>query len=248
MNTAGPRPELLPLGQDGILVRFSSLLDDRANRAAMAFSARVRSLGVPAVTETATALSSALVRFDPVAAPRRQVAKALADLIAERDWYSAPLPEGRRRWTIPAAFGGDPGPQFDEAAAMANRSGSEAIADLTGQALRVLALGFAPGQPYLGTLPDHWNIPRQTALTREVPAGAIVVAVSQIVLFAAPAPTGWRQVGLCGFRCYRPGTEEPFPLRAGDEVTFEAVGRAELDRILTLDADGLGGAKCETIA
>ena len=46
--------------------------------------------------------------------------------------------------------------------AAARRSLSEAR-------VRVTALGFAPGQPYLGELPEAWDIPRQQALTPKVP-------------------------------------------------------------------------------
>jgi allophanate hydrolase subunit 1 len=69
--------------------------------------------------------------------------------------------------------------------------------------VRVLAVGFAPGQPYLGPLGEEWNLPRLKAL-QQVPAGALVQAISQFVLFTGPAPTGWRHVGQTAFRCFRP--------------------------------------------
>jgi 5-oxoprolinase (ATP-hydrolysing) subunit B len=49
--------------------------------------------------------------------------------------------------------------------------------------VRVLAVGFAPGQPYLGPLGEEWNLPRLKAL-QQVPAGALVQAISQFVLFS----------------------------------------------------------------
>ena len=75
--------------------------------------------------------------------------------------------------------------------------------------VEVLALGFAPGQPYLGELPGHWALPRRQTLNPQVPQGALVTAVRQFVLFANPSPTGWRQVGRTGFACFRPGAADP---------------------------------------
>ena len=168
----------------------------------------------------------------------------LGALLAERDWRSADLPSGRRRWTVPAVFDG---PQLAEAAALAGLTPAAAVADLTSAPVPVLALGFAPGLPYMGPLGPHWDIPRQTELTPTAPAGAVVVAVRQIIIFPAATPTGWRQVARTGFRAFRPGTAQPFALAPGDEVILQAVTVAELDRLVAEDPAG-GGARVEALA
>jgi KipI family sensor histidine kinase inhibitor len=240
-------PELLPLGPDGVLVRFSRVLDDASNRAVLAFRAAVEEAGIDGITETATALASALLRFDRTRTSRRSVVAAAGELLSTRDWYAAPLPTARRRWTIPAAFGGKAGPQLDDVAQLAGLSPEAAVSELTGRDVRVLALGFAPGQPYMGILPDHWDIPRQRELTMNAPGGAVIVAVRQIVLLSGPTPTGWRQAGRSAFRCFQPGAEAPFPLRAGDEVRFRAIGEDEL-AALEAATDPLGGATVEALS
>lgn len=239
-------PELLPLGTDGVLVRFSRVLDEASNRAVLAFRAAAEATEIAGVTETATALASALLRFDRGRTTRARVLAAAEALLASRDWYAAALPAARRRWTIPAAFGGGAGPQLDEIADLTGRDPESAVAELTADPVRVLALGFAPGQPYLGILPEHWDIPRQRELTRQAPGGAVIVAVRQIVLLSGPTPTGWRQAGRAAFRCFQPGADAPFPLRAGDEVRFRAIGADEL-AALEASGDGLGGATVETL-
>ena len=90
-------------------------------------------------------------------------------------------------------------------------------------------IGFAPGMPNLGELPEAWNIPRQTALTAQVPAGGLCVAIRQLVLFPVATPTGWRHIGQTALRLFRPETEEPFILRPGDEVLFEPVSPEVLE-------------------
>jgi KipI family sensor histidine kinase inhibitor len=146
---------------------------------------------------------------------------------------------------VPCAFGGEAGPQLAEVAQLVGSTEAEAVKLLTGTTVRVLTLGFAPGQPYLGTLPPAWDIPRQQGLTASVPGGALVVAVRQLVLFTAATPTGWRHVGQTAFSCFRPDSDAPFALRAGDEMRFRAVGA---DEIAALRAQGPdGGATCEAI-
>ena len=138
------------------------------------------------------------------------------------------------------------GPDLDEVASLAGLSAEVAVSEICAVRLRVLALGFAPGQPYLGFLDQHWDVPRRTDLTPEVPQGAVVAAVRQINLFAHAAPTGWRQVGQTAFRPHDRGAEVELPLRPGDEVQFHAIGAPELEHLLA-DAPPFGGAEREAI-
>ena len=234
-------PTLFPLGQDGILVRFG---DGRQAhpQAALAFGDAVRAADLPGVVEVATSLASTLVRFDAAVTPRADLAARLQDLTAPAD-TPARAPVGRL-WTIPAHFGGDDGPQLAEAAACAGLTPDEAIAEIAASELSVLAIGFAPGQPYLGHLPERWDLPRQRALTPQVPAGALVVAIRQIVLFANPSPTGWRWIGRCAFAPFMAARAEPFALRAGDRIRLAPVDAATLADLSADRADGLGGATC----
>ena len=242
--TVSTPPHLCPLGPDGVLVRFSDRLEDPANRAALAYRSAVDAMALPGVVETATSLTSVFVRFRPDRVARAALEDTLRETLHDRDWTDAALPAGRTLWHIPAHFDGADAPDLEEIAELAGLSAKQAVTEVTGQSLRVLALGFAPGQPYLGFLPDHWNIPRQTDVTPKVPRGAVVVAVRQVIPFANPSPTGWRQIGRTAFRCYAPDATPPLPLKAGDEIRFAAVSSVELAK---LENDPRGGADTEAL-
>lgn len=229
------------MGLSGLLVRFADRLDDAANRAVLAFRSAIEAARPAGVEETAASLGSVFLRFDPGMTDHAQLSAEVGALVGRSDWRAAALPAGRRLWTIPAVFDG---PDLAAAAELAGLSPGAAVAELTVARVRVLAIGFAPGLPYMGPLPEHWDIPRQTALTPTAPAGAVVVAVRQLIIFPTPTPTGWRQVGRTGFRAFRPGAAVPFPLSAGDEVRFRAVGAAEFEALLAADPEG-GGAVAE---
>ena len=239
-------PEILPLGVDAVLVRFANRLSKQANSAALAFRGAIESDRPAEVTETATSLTSVLVRFDPHQSDRARIEDTLSTLLATQDWHTAPLPEGRKLWRIPAVFGSDHGPQLEEVADAVGRTPDNAIADLAATELRVMAIGFAPGQPYLGFLGEHWNIPRQTEVNPQVPQGAVVVAVRQVIPFANAAPTGWWHIGQTAFRCYSRDGTPPIPLNAGDSVRFDPVSAADFARFQ--DAAPLGGATSEALA
>jgi len=241
-------PQVRSVGLDGVLVTFGDRATDAANRAAIAFRSAVDGQAWSEVSESSSTLVSAFFRVDLSEHRFEAVADKLRNVLDTQDWFAAALPEGRTLWTIPAVFGTDRAPQFAEAAEAAGLTEAEALRDLTATRLRVLTLGFAPGQPYLGTLGEAWNIPRQTQLTPNVPTGALVAAVRQICLFAKDTPTGWRHVGQTAFACFRPGGGTPFPLAPGDEVQFTDISASELARIEDTISDGTGGATQDVIA
>ncbi len=232
-------PRLDPVGLDGLLIRFADSLSEPANRAALAFRGAVDRETWDGVEETATSLVSTFLRFDPLATPLDTLADKARHLLATRDWYAADLPQGRRLLRIPTVYGTELAPQLDEAAQAVGMSPDDAVKDLSGARTRVTTIGFAPGQPYLGTLPEAWNIPRQTALTPQVPVGALVVAIRQFVLFSVTTPTGWRHVGQTHARLFRPDSDDPFLLRPGDEVVFPEVSRETFENMRGQGKDGI---------
>ena len=226
--------EISPLGPDGVLLCFAKASSPEVTDQVLGFAETLRAATLPGVTEIATALTSVLVKFDPDCISRAALTDLLHPLLADQQTETF---HAQRRWMIPVAFGGEAGPQLAEA---------QALRDLTQTELRVLAIGFAPGQPYIGRLPEAWEIPRQPQLTPSVPAGALVVALRQLVLFGNVSTTGWRQIGLCAFRPFKIDRAHPFALRQGDAIRLVAAPLDEI-RALGRNPDALGGARCEVL-
>jgi KipI family sensor histidine kinase inhibitor len=239
-------PRIDWLGLDGLLVRFGDALDEPANRAALALRHAIEREDWPGVEEVTSALVSTYLRFDPLAPDAGVLRAKLEALVASRDWTDEPLPGGRRLWQVPAVFGGDLSPQLEETARLAGLTPDEAVAQIAATRLRVQTIGFAPGQPYLGELPENWAIPRQTELTPRAEVGALVVAIRQMTLFSTATPTGWRQVARTALRPFRPESETPFLLRPGDEVFFVPVARDVFERLRKDGPDG--GAVAEALS
>ncbi|MGD9917706.1 MAG: allophanate hydrolase subunit 1 [Paenirhodobacter sp.] len=231
-------PDLLPLGLDGLLARFATTFSEGANARARDLAAGLEAAPLPGQVEVAPALASVLIRFDRAAVTRAALAQALRARLAE----PAAAPAPARHWRVPACFGGPSGAQLTEAATLAGRSETALIAELCATDLTVLALGFAPGQPYLGLLPEHWQMPRLPALTPRVAPGTITTAIRQIVLFAQASPTGWRALGRCAFRPFSAHAAAPFLLRPGDRLRFAPATEAEI-AALEASGDPRGGAK-----
>lgn len=244
-QTSADWPRVATVGIDGLLVSFGDTLDEPANRAALAFRAALDRAGIEGIEETATSLVSTYVRFDPLYVDHPEMSQQLKTLLETRNWYDAPLPEGRRFFEIPTVYDAHFAPQLPDAAAAAGMEVPEAVAMLCAARVRVQTIGFAPGMPYFGTLPAVWDIPRLKDLTPRVPASALVLAIRQFVLFPVDTPTGWRHVGQTAAPLFRPQSDDPFLLRPGDEAQFVSVSPETFTAMC--DRDPMGGVRMEVI-
>lgn len=240
-------PRIKTVGLNGILVQFSNQLDEASNRAALAFSATIKKQKWDCIEEVSATLASTFMRFDIRKISHDDLMKDIYAVLRPQDWFEAPLPAGRRHFEIPCVFGGEHGPQFKDAAEAAGLSPCEALNELTSVTTRVMTIGFAPGQPYLGQLDRHWDIPRLSSLTAQVPKGALIVAIRQLIIFTAPNPTGWRHIGQTAFECFRPEQASPFALRSGDEIRLRDISANELSKIKAKDHTGNGGATIRAV-
>lgn len=207
-------PLILPLGDRGLLVRFSETLSDEANRAAIAFSARVEMAGVPGVLEVVPNLVSVLLRYEPAAITFDRLAGEVRLLAAAPDGAIVAGAEHR----VAVRFDGA---DLDEVAGLVQLSVIEFVAAHNAAPLRVLATGFAPGFLYCGLHPEALVVPRRDVVRRQVPAGTMLFAAGQTAITSTPIPTGWHVIGHTGFRNFDPTAEPPATVRAGDTIRFE---------------------------
>ncbi len=229
------------VGLRGVLVTFADTLTETANLSAVAFRAKVDAQAWPEVQETVSTLVSTYLAIDLTAVDYVEIVERLRALLGDFDMQTAKPPAARKLWTLPMCFDVEVAPQLEEVAQIAGVTAKEAVDQFCRETTKVITLGFAPGQPYLGLLPENWDIPRQADLTPQVPVGALVIAIRQFVLFATSAPTGWRHVGQTAFRPFDPTRDMAVALHPGDEIRFAPISLNELAALQTKDS--FGGAE-----
>ena len=208
-------PQILPLGDSALLVRFGQSLDEAANRAALAFATRMQSDSIDGVSEVVPSLVSVLVRYNPmIIGPVRLAGELGLRLISDS------APETARVQHVAVRFDG---PDLDEVVALLGLSREAFVAAHNRSGLRVLTTGFAPGFVYCGFHDSALNVPRRELVKPRVPAGSVLFAAGQTAIAATEVPTGWHVIGHTDFRNFDVDQYPPTRLRAGDQLIFEVV-------------------------
>ena len=93
----------------------------------------------------------------------------------------------------------------------------------SGTEYTVYAIGFCPGFPFLGYLPEALvGVPRLTTPRLRVEAGSVGMTGRQTGIYTEPRPGGWNLVGRTPLELVHVG-DGYFPLRTGDRVRFERI-------------------------
>lgn len=176
---------------------------------------------VRGVTNVHPAYASILIDFDPLTAGHREMARTAAELFAEA--AAAPLP-APRTIDIPVAYGGAYGPDLEAVAALTGHTPEEVVAIHSGAEYLVHFLGFSPGFPYLGGMPESIAAPRLETPRRRVPAGSVAIGGRQTGVYPLASPGGWRVIGRTTARLFHPDADPPTLLQLGDHVRFVVKG------------------------
>lgn len=128
---------------------------------------------------------------------------------------------------IPVCYDEDFGWDLIDSGQKLNLEKEELIAVHSGEIYKVYMLGFVPGFPYLGTVPERIRLPRLAKARKVVPAGSVGIAGSQTGIYPSDISGGWPIVGRTPVKIFDPEAEQPFLLQAGDEVQFYPISKGE---------------------
>lgn len=123
---------------------------------------------------------------------------------------------------IPVVYGGEFGEDLAEVAAYHHTTPAEIVKQHTAPLYTVFMMGFQPGFPYLGGLPEALHTPRRATPRTQVPAGSVGIGGSQTGVYPFASPGGWQLIGRTDAILFQTGISPPTLLAAGDTVRFVA--------------------------
>lgn len=139
----------------------------------------------------------------------------------QRWWEeSEALEPESRNIDIPVVYGTAAGPDLGEVARHAGLTEKQVVELHASVDYVVWFLGFQPGFPYLGGLPEQLATPRRDEPRLLVPAGSVGIGGTQTGIYPLATPGGWQLIGHTPLPLFDPHRDEPVLLRPGDTVRF----------------------------
>ncbi|MCP4629171.1 MAG: 5-oxoprolinase subunit PxpB [bacterium] len=170
---------------------------------------------------------SLLVIFDPLILSPASLKNIIFETIKNMDPSLLPKP---RTVGIPVVYGEDFGPDLADVAKYHHLTPDEVIHYHTQPTYRVYMIGFTPGYPYLGELPDAIVTPRRKTPRTRVPRGSVGIARKQSGIYSVDSPGGWQIIGWTPIHLFDALRDPPSLLVMGDRVQFYTINAQEADQ------------------
>jgi inhibitor of KinA len=184
----------------------------------------------PGYVEAVPAYASLSVYYDPMRMPRylRQdaglILEILNDLLNSALAAAEPTAEEEREPVrIPVCYHPILADDLEWTAAHCGVGVEELIRLHTSGTYTVYMLGFIPGFPYLGIVPEALEVPRKQRPAEAVPAGSVALAGRQTGIYPLSTPGGWQVIGRTPVSLFDPRRDPICLLKPGDQVRFESI-------------------------
>jgi inhibitor of KinA len=207
---------LEPLGDQAVM----AYCEDEQRAAAL--TAQVRAALPAWGIDVVQAYVSVAVYYDIAAIDFAQAADWLATCQAGADDTK---PDASRLHAIPCCY--ELGLDFERIAKHTGLSREAIISLHNGTIYTIYAIGFCPGFPYLGYLPDELTgVPRLASPRLRVEEGSVGLTGRQSGIYTEVRPGGWNILGRTPLQLVDVN-DEYFPLRTGDRVQFQRIDERE---------------------
>jgi KipI family sensor histidine kinase inhibitor len=224
----------LNAGDTALVVEFGERIDRRLSALVLALDQRLIAANVPGIIETVPTLRSLMIHYDPAVTTHDALEARVAPMLRGLEG----TPAQGRSWTIPVCYEPAVGPDLADVAGRTNRT-PDAVAELHSSVrYRVYMLGFLPGQPYMGELPQGLHLPRRENPRTAVPPGSVAIATTMTTIYPLDSPGGWHLIGRTPTRLFDSSREPPVLLAPADDIMFQPISLAEFE---TLEAAAEAG-------
>ena len=214
----------LLMGDRGLLLEFGDEISPEVNEKVRRMALAIQAESIEGMIETVPTYRSLLVLYNPLILPADELKKRLIRLEEELKQTSFPDPKLTK---IPVLYGGAYGPDLEGVARHHQISPEEVVRLHCSKPYFIYMIGFMPGFPYMGELPDTLITPRLKTPRLSVPAGSVAIAQKQTGIYPMESPGGWQIVGRTPIKLFDPEKDPPALLQMGDLVQFYPISEKE---------------------
>ncbi len=211
--------KFLSSADSAVIVEFGDRIDRAVSDQVLGLAARMRSSEIAGVIEVVPTFRSLMVHYDSLHTSARELIGAIEKLLTSK----TALERKRRLWRVPVCYERDFAPDLEGVARETKLVPEQVVALHTGTRYHVYMVGFVPGYPYMGDLPEALVLPRRADPRIRVPPGSVSIATTMTAIYPVESPAGWHLIGTTPIRIFDPHASQPALFAPGDAVEFEAI-------------------------
>ncbi len=219
-----PRSVHYFMGDRGLLLEFGDEISLEINAKVRRMALAIQAEAIGGIVETVPTYRSLLIIYHPLILPTDELKRRVQQI--EERLHNFPLPEPKLI-KIPAVYGGAYGPDMEGVAQHCGISKEEVIRLHCSKPYFIYMIGFMPGYPYMGELPEALIMPRLKTPRLSVPKGSVAIAQKQTGIYSMESPGGWQIIGRTPVELFDPAREPPSLLQMGDLVQFYPISEEE---------------------
>ena len=219
-----PQATFLLMGDRGLLLEFGDEISAEVNEKVRKMALALQAEPLEGIIEVVPTYRSLLVLYNPVVIPLEDLKRRLKQLETGLKEISFPDPKLTK---IPVLYGREFGPDLEKVAEYLHLTPEEVIRLHCSKPYFIYMIGFMPGFPYMGELPDALITPRLKTPRLSVPAGSVAIAQKQTGIYPVESPGGWQILGRTPVKLFNPEKEPPALLQMGNLVRFYPIDEKE---------------------
>ncbi len=218
----------LACGDTALAVEFGHHIDRSVSESVLALDGALARRRIEGIVETVPTFRSLMIHYEPLTVTPESLTDLVLELIAEPSGHA----QSRRKWTVPACYEREFAPDLDDVASITGLSPARVVELHSAMEFHVYMIGFLPGYPYMGDLPEPLRLPRRKEPRLRLPPGSIAIATAMTAIYPVESPGGWHLIGRSPIRLFDAEWERPSLLAPGDKVRFEAISASAFEDLL----------------
>jgi KipI family sensor histidine kinase inhibitor len=213
------------MGDRAVLVELGDSISPEINQKVRALYTGIAAHCIKGIKDLVPSYRSLMIVYNPLGISLDSLQSELNEIWSTLD--DARLPEPRTV-EIPVVYGDKYGPDLEWVADYHKMTPQEVVRVHTQPLYQVYMIGFMPGYPYMGEVPDKIVSPRRKTPRTHVPAGSVGIAQRQTGIYPVASPGGWQIIGRTPVRLFDPQLQPPCYVEMGDRIQFIAITEQEL--------------------
>ena len=219
--------DFLPGGDTALTVQFGLGINRPLNARVIRVRQAIDRARLPGIIETVPTYRSLIVHYDPRRISQAQLIRGIEPLLDAE-------PEIERDgtvWRVPVCYEPPHGWDLESVARTVGITPERLIEVHTSVTYYVYMVGFMPGQPHMGDLPEEICLPRRKEPRLRVEQGAVIVGPGLTVIHSYSSPGGWHVIARTPAPMFDLRAENPVLLNAGDSAVMVPISARQFDDI-----------------